>query len=401
MTTTEDHPPTDVDAWKRIIRICKAHGLNHIRFHSWCPPKAAFIAADELGFYYQVECSSWANQGTGLGEGEPVDQWLYAEADAVLREYGNHPSFLLFAYGNEPGGPERGGVYLKEWVPHYQEKDPRRLVTGGAGWPLIDESDFHLTYKNVRIQGWGEGLNSRINSKPPETTTDYREMAEKYPEQSIIAHEIGQWCAFPDFDEIKKYTGVLKARNFEIYRDFLAEKNLLDQARDFLMASGKLQMLCYKEDIESNLRTPNFGGFQLLDLHDFPGQGTALVGVLDPFWDSKPYATPAEYSRFCAPVVPLVRLPKRTFLSSETLAAKIEVSQFGPADLRNVTVGWTLNDADGKSVRRGKIKKDALPAGDLHTVGDITVELSGVPAPAKYNLEVTIGEAINELFRPR
>jgi hypothetical protein len=59
-----------------------------------------------------------------------------------------------------------------------------------------------------------------------------------------------------------------------------------------------LQALCYKADIEAALRTKDFGGFQLLDLHDFPGQGTALVGVLDPFWGEKGYISPAEYKRF-------------------------------------------------------------------------------------------------------
>ena len=39
------HPPTDVGSWKRIIRIAKAYGLNLIRFHSWCPPEAAFQAS--------------------------------------------------------------------------------------------------------------------------------------------------------------------------------------------------------------------------------------------------------------------------------------------------------------------------------------------------------------------
>ncbi len=390
------YPPTDVAEWKRIINVCKAHGLNHIRFHSWCPPKAAFIAADELGFYFQVECSSWCNYGGGkdIGYGNPIDQWLYDEADAILKAYGNHPSFLLFAYGNEPGG--KHVPYLKKWVSHYKQKDPRRLVTSGSGWPLIAESHFHVS-PAPRIQGWGQQLASRINSQPPETTTDYSAYVEKYPNQSVISHEIGQWCVYPNFDEIKKYTGVLKAKNFEVFRDLLEKKHMLNQARDFLMASGKLQTLCYKEDIESALRTPNFGGFQLLDLHDFPGQGTALVGVLDPFWDSKPYVSPVEYKQFSGPIVPLARLPKRTFTSSETLSAQVDVSQFGPSDLNNVTLRWSLLDTAGNTIKNGTLKKDALTAGDLHTVGNVSIELSELPVPAKYTLELSIDktEAIN------
>jgi len=380
------YPPTDVQEWKRIINICKAHGLNHIRFHSWCPPEAAFVAADELGFYYQIECSAWAK----IGNGNPIDPWLYAEADAILKSYGNHPSFLLFAYGNEPGG--KHAEYLNKWVSHYKQKDSRRLVTSGSGWPLIDESDFHVSAR-PRIQGWGQELRSRINSKAPETTTDYSAYVKQYPNQATISHEIGQWCVYPDFDEIKKYTGVLKAKNFEIFRDLLEQKHMLDQAHDFLMASGKLQTLCYKEDIESALRTPNFGGFQLLDLHDFPGQGTALVGVLDPFWDSKPYVTPAEYKRFSGPVVPLARLSKRIFTSSETLSAQVDVSQFGSADLSDVNIKWSLLDTKDNAVKQGVLHKDKMPAGDLYTVGNITLGLSDIPAPAKYKLTLTVENA--------
>lgn len=390
------YPPTDIESWKRIVRICKAHGLNHIRFHSWCPPKAAFIAADELGFYYQVECASWANQGAEVGSGQPLDQWLYEEGERITRAYANHPSFVLMAYGNEPGGKKQK-EYLGKWCTYWKEKEPRALHTSGSGWPLILESDFHNT-PNPRIQQWGQGLRSVINSSVPQTEFDFSGFVGKHPEKPSISHEIGQWCVYPDFDEIKKYTGVLKAKNFEVFRDFLKEKNMEDQAHDFLMASGKLQTLCYKADIEAALRTPGFGGFQLLDLHDFPGQGTALVGVLDPFWDSKPYVTPAEYHRFSGSIVPLARLPRRVFASSDSLTAQIDVSQFGAADLESATVTWALLDRNGKAVKQGGLQKAKLTAGDLINVGDIAVDLSGLPVPAEYSLEVAVEntDAVND-----
>lgn len=159
---------------------------------------------------------------------------------------------------------------------------------------------------------WGFTIKS--NAQPPETTTDYREYLSRY-QAPIVSHEIGQWCVYPNFDEIDKYTGSLKLKNFEIFRDFLEQAGMSDQAKPFLMASGKLQVMCCNEDIESALRTPSFGGFQLLDMRDFPGQGTALAGMLDPFWDSKPYRTPAEFRRFCGPIVPLARMSKVAFWS--------------------------------------------------------------------------------------
>ncbi|MGL5020066.1 MAG: sugar-binding domain-containing protein, partial [Luteolibacter sp.] len=227
------HPPTDVDSWKRIIRICKAHGLNHIRFHSWCPPEAAFIAADELGFYYQVEVSSWANQGAEIGSGRPLDAWIEKETARMLAVYGNHPSFLLMAYGNEPAGPNHA-KWLQEWVARRKAEDPRRLYTTGAGWTIMPGSDFHSS-PDPRIQAWGGGLKSVINGEAPRTDFDWSGFVKKHSDAPVISHEIGQWCVYPNFREIGKYTGFFKARNFEIFQETARRNGLLEQADDFLM----------------------------------------------------------------------------------------------------------------------------------------------------------------------
>lgn len=380
------HPPTDVESWKRIVGIAKAHGLNSIRFHSWCPPEAAFTAADELGFYYQVEVASWANTTTSLGEGKPIDAWLYAEADRILKAYGNHPSFLLMPYGNEPAGKDK--EYLAAWVNHYKQQDNRRLYTSASGWPQIPENQFHVT-PDPRIQSWGGGLNSRINARPPETRTDYREYISQRT-VPVISHEIGQWCVYPNFDEIPKYSGYLKAKNFEIFRDSLKAHRMGDQSKAFLIASGKLQALCYKEEIESALRTPGMGGFQLLDLHDFPGQGTALVGVLDPFWDYKGYVTAAEYSRFCNSTVPLARLDKRVFTSDDTLKADLEVAHFGARSLTNAIVYWKLVGDNGHAYVSGKLPSQTIPIGNGLTLGTVSIDLKTLPSPARFKLVVGV-----------
>jgi hypothetical protein len=378
------HPPTDVPSWGRIIRIARAYGLNNIRFHSWCPPEAAFLAADQQGFYLQVECASWANQGTKIGVGTPLDKWIYREADRILQAYGNHPSFLLMLYGNEPAGDIN--KFLGKWVKHYWKKDGRRLYSSGAGWPQLKENQFHVA-PDPRIQAWGAGLKSRINAGPPETKTDYREyiQARAVP---VVSHEIGQWCAYPNFEEIDKYTGYLKAKNFEIFRDSLVAAGMGDQAHDFLLASGKLQALCYKEEIESALRTPGMGGFQLLDLHDFPGQGTALVGMLDAFWDQKGYITHAEVSRFCNSTVPLARLAKRVFTSTEPLEAELEVAHFGRAPLKAASADWKVKAANGRVVLSGDLPRADIPIGNGTPLGKISVSLRDLPAPARYRLVV-------------
>ncbi len=377
------HPPTDLDSWRRLIRVAKSFGLNNLRFHSWCPPEAAFRAADELGIYFHIECSSWANASTTLGDGKPVDDWIYHEADRILRAYGNHPSFVMMLYGNEPGG-KHYSEYLSKWVAHYRALDSRRLFSSGAGWPQIPENQFHVT-PDPRIQGWGAGLKSRINGLPPETTTDYRSYITNRT-VPVVSHEIGEWCVYPNFDEIKKYTGYLKPRNFEIFRDTLNAHHQGPMARSFLLASGKLQTLCYKEEIESALRTPGMGGFQLLDLHDFPGQGTALVGVLDPFWEEKGYVTAAQYHRFCGATVPLARLEKRVFTQDEIPAIELEVAHFGKAPLVQVQPILKLVDDSGKVRLSSQLEPQTIAVGNGLSLGRWQPHLDQLPAPARYRL---------------
>jgi hypothetical protein len=384
------HPPVDVESWKRVIRTAKAHGLNEIRFHSWCPPEAAFVAADELGFYFHVEASSWANDATTwLGDGQPVDAWIYAETDRILKYCGNHPSFLLMVYGNEPAGKNLT-EYLGKYVSHYKARDARRLWSTGAGWPELPVNQWN-NIPEPRIQGWGQGLGSRINAQLPETATDYRANIARRT-VPVVSHEIGQWCVYPNFDETRKYTGYLKPKNFDIFRDFLDRHSLRDFARPFFLASGRLQTLCYKEEIESALRTPGMGGFELLDLHDFPGQGTALVGVLDAFWEQKGYVTPKAFSRFCGSTVPLARLKQRVFTADQELVADIEVSHFGAAPLEKAQATWKLMSDAGHVLARGELLDKSIPSGALTALGPIRAPLKDIPSPLHARLVVSLAK---------
>ncbi|PCJ96286.1 MAG: beta-galactosidase [Flavobacteriaceae bacterium] len=381
-------PPTNVEAWKRILNICRAHGLNHIRFHSWCPPKAAFIAADELGFYLQVEVSSWANQGASVGDGKPLDSWLYKESNRMIKAYGNHPSFCMMSYGNEPAGKFHE-KFLTEFVNYWRVKDQRRLYTSGAGWPMIDENDFHLSHHKVRIQGWGEGLNSIINSKAPSSDYNFYE-AVKNLKAPMVSHEIGQWCAYPNFKELEKYKNShLKATNFEIFERSLKDHGMEHLSEDFLLASGKLQALCYKADIEAALRTPGFGGFQLLGLHDFPGQGSALVGVLDPFWEQKGYISPEEYRRFCNETVPLVKFPKRIYISDEPINVGVDVSHFGEYQLKKARPKWKITNTKGGILQKGVFKAMDINWGNAIALGEIITSIH-TEIPVQLNLEVEV-----------
>ena len=379
----------DIREWTRIFKVCKSYGLNHVRFHSWCPPEAAFDAADREGIYLYVECCAWAE----VGDGKPIDTWLFEESERIVREFGNHPSFCMMSYGNEPSGKNQS-AFLGRFVKYWEEKDRRRVYTSAAGWPQIPESDFHIS-DAPRIQRWGAGLNSSINKEPPTTDFDFREIIAKY-DKPVVSHEIGQWCVYPNLKEIGKYTGVLRAKNFEIFRESLGDHHMMDQADAFLSTSGKLQTLCYKADIEAALRTPGMAGFELLDLHDFPGQGTALVGVLDPFWQEKGYVTSKEYSRFCNSTVPLARMKKRIFASNEEFSADIEVAHFGPAAMKEIVPRWKVRGAKGKVVASGTLHAADISINNSIPLGTIRLPLSGIQRATKLNLEVKIGQFSND-----
>ncbi|RZL46493.1 MAG: beta-glucuronidase [Pedobacter sp.] len=373
------YPSMDVEAWLRIFRISKAHGLNHMRFHSFCPPEAAFIAADQIGFYLQPEGPSWANHGTSIGNGRPIDQFIYDETNRMDKSYGNYASFCMMAYGNEPSGKQV--EYLTKFNDYWKANDSRKIYTGasvGGSWPVIPNNEY-MVRAGARGLDWG---------KKPESISTYAKQIEQFT-VPFVAHEMGQYVAFPNFKEIKKYTGVYRAKNFELFEEDLKDHDMADQAEAFLMASGKLQALCYKNEIEKALRTPNYNGYQLLSLNDYPGQGTALVGVLDAFWDEKGYISAKEFKRFSNSTVPLVQVPKFVYTNDEKLEAKITVAHWGKMPLKaNVTCN--LIDQTGKVVFTEKFGSITLAVGTNTEIGKITYSVDAGQKAQKLKLEVSI-----------
>jgi hypothetical protein len=385
------YAPMDVESWERVFRICRNYGLNHMRFHSFCPPEAAFKAADLVGFYLQPEGPSWPNHGSKLGMGWPIDQYLMDETIAMTKEYGNHASFCMLSCGNEPSG--RWVDWVSKFVDYWKQTDNRRVYTGasvGNGWQWQPRSEYH-------VKAGARGLT--WSKERPATIDDYRlQNRIDTVRQPYVSHETGQWCAFPNFNEIRKYTGVNKAKNFEIFRDLLNDNNMGEQAQQFMMASGKLQALCYKYEIEKTMRTPDYSGFQLLALNDYSGQGTALVGVLDVFFEEKGYINADEWRRFCSPIVPLMRTEKFVYKNNEHLVADIEVANFSSGTINNANVTYTLKDEFGKLYAKGIVDKKSIPVGNLNMIGSIDVNLAAVDKAKRLNLEVKIDgtEAVND-----
>ena len=376
------YAPMDEPSWERVFRIARSFGLNHMRFHSYCPPAAAFMAADRVGFYLQPEGPSWPNHGSSLGDGKPVDQFILDETIRMDRAYGNSPSFCMLSAGNEPRGGHQV-EYLTRFIRYWQHADSSRHVYTGASvannWPLVPANEY-------MIKSGARGLNWK---SLPEGATDYHSAIADF-KVPYVTHEMGQWCVFPDFTEIPKYTGVYKEKNFELFRELLQEQGMGDEARRFLMASGELQLLCYKAEIEKSLRTPGAGGFQLLSLNDYTGQGTALVGVLNAFWQEKGYVTAAAFRRFCNSTVPLARMPKFVFTNYETFEVPIEIYHYGAAPLKNATIDWVLRYDRGAVLAKGSFHADSIPIGNNRTFGNIEVSLKEVRSPAALRLELSI-----------
>lgn len=376
------YPSTNEKDWIRIFTIAKAHGLNHMRFHSWCPPEAAFIAADKTGFYLQPEAPTWPNHGTSLGDGRFIDQYIYDETNRMATYFGNYASFCMLAAGNEPAGKNQAN-YLTQFVNYWKEKDHRRVYTGASvamSWPLVPANEY-------MIKSGSRGL--KWNTSQPEIDSDYYAAIKNFS-VPYVTHEMGQWCVYPNFDEIKKYTGVYKAKNFELFRDELAAHGMQDKAKDFMMASGKLQALCYKAEIEKNLLTNGLGGFQLLGLQDFPGQGTALVGLLDVFWDSKPYFSAAQFRQFCNSTVPLIRMKKFVFSNDEKLEAEAELFHFGNKALTNAIIEWSIVDAENHVVKKEQFKSKTFSVGSTQTVGEIKLVLNQFSKAGQYKLKLKV-----------
>jgi len=395
------YAPMSREEWVRIMQIHKDWGLNHIRYHSWCPPAAAFEVADEMGILLQPELpnkrsafnapdeddQSWYNIDFMELEASDPNASLFdfakREGELIFRHYGNSPSFILFTLGNELGMNDG----MAQMVAHYQEINPRALHAQGSNnmhWnPTLPEGDEFwimgkLNKEDKPLRGsfaHHDYPNPHIEKSPPSTDVDYSYTIEGVP-VPMIGHETGQFQVSPDFREIEQFTGALEARNYEIFRDRLEAAGMLDQAHDMFEASGALAVICYREDVEAALRTRELGGFQLLDLQDFPGQGTALVGLLNVFMESKGLIEPEAWRGFCSETVPLFLMEKYAWTNNETFAGNIQIAHYGPADIENAIVTATLTDADDRVLSTTEFIGDSIPTGDVTAIGTFEADLA-------------------------
>lgn len=401
------HTPMDVESWRKYFQTAKAYGINHVRFHSWCPPMACFEAADMEGIYLQPELTIW---GSFDKKNEELMSFLLQDGIQIQKEYSNQPSFVLFALGNELSGDLE---LMKSFISTFRTMEDRHLYAYGSnnylGWKgYIPGEDFLVT---CRI-GEGEGYSTHtrcsfsfadaeqggyLNNTYPNTTLCFDQALEKAP-VPVIGHETGQFQIYPNFKEIDKYTGVLSPVNFNVFAQRLNDAGMAEQAEDFFKASGALSLLLYRADIEANLRTKNMAGFQVLDLQDYPGQGSAYVGILDAFMDSKGLITPKQWKEFCNEIVPLWITSKFCWSAGEQLKGELKLADYSNKEISSRKLLWQMR-IDGTTFKTGNFQipseKGLIDIGDLSLIlpnltkacqADLLLEIEGTNYKNSYPL---------------
>ena len=393
------HTAMDVKTWRHYFQVAKQYGINHYRFHSWCPPEACFEAADIEGIYLQPELPIWGN--IDIDDTELCD-YLLKEGRNLHRAYSNHASFVMFGLGNEMSGEEGLAMLIQT----FKKEDNRHIYASGSNNYLgfkgkqADE-DYFTTCRVGREDDKQFNTHARasfsfadaydggyLNHTYPNSEMDFSS-ANALCDVPIISHETGQFQVYPNYEEIKKYTGVLKPRNFEIFEKRLEEAGMIDQAHDFMMASGKWSALLYRADIEMNLRTPEWGGFQLLDLQDYPGQGSAYVGILDAFMESKGLIAPEEWRHFCSEVVPLFCTEKFCWTNDEALTGEVEIANYSESDLNGKQLSWVLTDSKQQVLDKGVLPLQ-VKQGELAKVGTLKPAIASVRKAEKVTLALSI-----------
>ncbi len=373
--------PMDKASWRKVLSTVKEYGMNHLRYHSVCPPKAAFEVADELGIYLQAELI-W---GPEPDPQKYVLEYLYNDGFKILKEYGNHASFLFMALGNELSYNDN--LYKNRVVNAFRDSDSRRLYSTQAGHVKKKHSSSDIRYNKI----WENGESCNIPREKLILNNDFDFSRGKGPnEPPLIIHENGQWVMHPGFDFLKKYDGVKQPDNFyPLYKKFV-ENGLKDQDQKMALASGKHGVWHIKQVFESMFRTEGVAGFQYLGLQDFPGQSEAMIGILDPFWDSKGYINPEKFRQFCSETVPLLRFEKWVYTNNETFEAKASVSNFGPTTLKNKTVKWQVVNANGKTIKKGQFRNQEIKQGGITQIGTIKIELENINKFGQYRVELQI-----------
>jgi hypothetical protein len=428
--------PMSVEGWLSAMATSRDFGINHYRYHTCCPPEAAFVAADLLGIYLEPELPFWGTfNGPGdEGYNEEAQMFLRAEGFRILEQFSSHPSFCMMSMGNELWGNPSA---INDLLAEYKAFRPHILFTQGSNnfqWvPNIQPMDDFFCGVRFTIDRQIRGSYAmcdkplgHVQTKAPGTRTNYEEAihpsyhaksgelsedgtieiqygtgvkrvklteaeAELIPSVPVVSHEIGQYCTYPDFREIDEYTGVLKAENFAIFRERLEEKGLGNLAFDYFKNSGALAVACYKDELETALRTPSLAGFQILDIQDFSGQGTALVGVLNAFMENKGLVTAPAWREFCSDAVIQAEFDSYVIHAGEDFSFTASLAFFRSDALMGPVLIVTLTDVlSGKTAAKLEQPVADVTEPGRHVFGDFSVRIPEDAGAGKYALTIAL-----------
>lgn len=415
------HPPMTAEEWLTILETYKSYGINCMRFHSHCPPEAAFIAADRLGMLMQPELSHWNPKDAF--EQEESFAYYQEELKQILLTLANHPSFVMMTFGNELCTGETGHLRMSVMLDQARALDSTRLYANGSnvhyGTIGCDrDSDFYTSQSFFRepLRGTFAGMPSLmpedkgkeeeigairikgyINNQYPNAKTNYdtsMEQLRKEFKKPVYSFEVGQFEVLPYFEELENFHGISDPANLRLIQEKADKLGLLEEWNRYVEATGELSRIGYREEIEAAMRTRELSGISLLGLQDFPGQGTALVGMLDSHLKPKPFAfaEPEAFRSFFRDQLPLVQLEKYTYETGEILKADVVFANFGKQDV----CGELRFELRGEGVLiEGKLTQVCCPVGRLTAAGTLKIPLNGIGKAEKLNLEVSVGGVSN------
>lgn len=381
------HAPMDVDSWLKVMEKYKSYGINCVRFHSHCPVEAAFVAGDMLGIMVQPELSHW-NPNDAFIEEHSRD-YYEKELKEIIKEYADHPSFVMLTLGNELGSDIAGTRAMIELVKMAKDLDDTRLFAWGSNVfygekGFNKDSDFYTSmgfYKDM-LRATSPGMIGFLNNEYPSADHDFSKVTadiRKDYNKPIFGFEVGQYEVLPDFHELEDFKGVTTPVNLKLVKEHAEKVGILDDWDKYVEATGELSRLCYREEVESVLRTPAMSGLSLLGIQDFPGQGTALVGMMNSHLEPKKYdfAKAEKFRAFFRETLPLVLLPKYTYTDDERVEAAVKIANYGKVPLEGTFKVKLVDTADQKVILEDTICENSnCKVGELTEIGTIDISLA-------------------------
>lgn len=396
--------------WMTFFKKAQSMGINFFRFHSWIPPMAAFDAADELGIYMQPEMYGFGGTPTD----NDFNNTLYGQDGINAVKYlASNPSFVMMTFGNEMNTTS---APVEAFRAKIKAVDPTRLYAEGTNNNLskseINANDDFWTTAKVGLNGHDQQIRlsfawnndaegGRLEGEQPNSAQTFdKAIAYLNSDTPVMGHETGQYQVLPKFDqEIARYDNTVFApRNLSNFKSIMNNKGLLYMNDKFSEATARTSAIQYRADIEAAIKTNGFGGYQLLSIQDFPGQNTALVGILDSFMQDKDGGfTSEEYKSFNSPVTTLAKIPKYMYNTTDAFIAEAVIANYSESAINGIAARWSIKDDKGAVIKEGTLGSVNAPQGQVTSLGEVNeaAAFAGITKAQKLTFTVSAADSEN------